>query len=49
VNGGSLDDELLQYHMNMNSKNPHPKNAKEVFVDAMVESALLSCEKAQSF
>ena len=46
INGGSLDDDLLQANMDANSKLEHPKQAGEVFIDSMVESALLSVQKA---
>ena len=49
VNGGSLDDDLLQANMDSNSKLTKPKPANEVFIDSMVESALLSVEKAEEF
>lgn len=35
--------------MNENSKLQNPKSGKEVFVDSMVESALLSVEKAEQY
>jgi len=49
VNWGSLDDDLLQYNMDQNNKLSEPKSSKEVFIDSMVESALLSAEKAIEF
>ena len=49
VNGGSLDDHLLQHNMDENNKLSEPKSSKEVFIDSMVESALLSAEKAIEF
>jgi hypothetical protein len=35
--------------MDENSKLSEPKSSKEVFIDSMVESALLSAEKAIEF
>lgn len=49
INGGSLDDDLLQANMDENSKLKDPKSAGDVFVDSMVESALLSVEKALEY
>ena len=49
INGWSLDDDLLQANMDANSKLEHPKQAGEVFIDSMVESALLSVEKALEY
>jgi (E)-4-hydroxy-3-methylbut-2-enyl-diphosphate synthase len=49
VNGGSLDDDLLQHNMDENNRLRNPKSSKEVFIDSMVESALLSAEKAIEF
>ncbi len=46
INGGSLDDDLLSANMDENSQLENPKTAGEVFIDSMVESALLSVEKA---
>ena len=49
INGGSLDDDLLQANMDENSQLENPKSAGDVFVDSMVESALLSVEKALEY
>lgn len=49
INGWSLDDDLLQANMDSNSKLKDPKEAGEVFIDSMVESALLSVEKALEY
>ena len=49
INGGSLDDDLLQANMDANNELENPKPANEVFIDSMVESALLSVEKAEEF
>jgi len=47
VNWGSLDQELLTRLMDENGKSHHPKEAKEVTYDAMIQSALHSAEYAQ--
>ncbi len=49
INWGSLDKELLQYNMEQNSKLPTPTSDKEVFIDSMVQSCILSIQKAQEF
>lgn len=49
INGWSLDDDLLSANMDINSKLENPKDAGAVFIDSMVESALLSVEKAQEY
>lgn len=49
INWWSLDKELLEYNMWQNAKLTHPKDSKEVFIDSMVESCLLSIDKAQEF
>jgi (E)-4-hydroxy-3-methylbut-2-enyl-diphosphate synthase len=49
INGGSLDDDLLSANMESNAKLANPKEARDVFVDSMVESALLSVEKALEY
>lgn len=46
VNGGSLDEELLSKNMDENSKLETPLSAEEVYVDTMVESWILSANKA---
>ncbi len=46
VNGGSLDQELLGENMEENARSPHPKSAQDVYIDTMVESGILSAEKA---
>lgn len=46
VNGGSLDEELLNHNMEENAKLQNPKSSRDVYIDTMVESALLSVEKA---
>ena len=47
VNWGSLDQDLLTRMMNENAAKPDPVSAKEVYVEAMLESALRSAELAE--
>ncbi len=47
VNWGSLDQELLTHLMDKNAKTPKPVDARGVLHEAMVQSALLSAERAQ--
>ncbi len=47
VNWGSLDQELLTKLMDENSASSAPKSAREVTHEAMVQSALLSAERAE--
>lgn len=47
INWWSLDKELLAHNMEENSKTSSPKSDKEVFVDSMVQSCLLSIKKAE--
>ena len=47
VNWGSLDQDLLTRMMNENATRPEPLTAKEVYVEAMIESALRSAELAE--
>ncbi|HWZ83976.1 MAG TPA: flavodoxin-dependent (E)-4-hydroxy-3-methylbut-2-enyl-diphosphate synthase [Terriglobales bacterium] len=47
VNWGSLDQSLLTRMMDENSKLAEPKDAREVTMDAMVESALRSARIAE--
>ena len=49
VNWGSLDQQLLTRMMDENSHSANPKDAREVTMDAMVESALRSAELAEEF
>lgn len=49
INGWSLDDDLLDINMKKNAKLKKPKSTKEVFIDSIVESAILSIEKAVEF
>jgi (E)-4-hydroxy-3-methylbut-2-enyl-diphosphate synthase len=48
VNWGSLDQELLTRLMDANSASSEPKYARAVLHEAMVQSALLSAERAQA-
>jgi len=47
ANWGSLDQELLTRLMDQNAKAARPKDAREVTHEAMVQSALLSAERAE--
>jgi (E)-4-hydroxy-3-methylbut-2-enyl-diphosphate synthase len=47
VNWGSLDQELLTHLMDENSRSNNPKDAREVTREAMIQSALLSGERAE--
>jgi (E)-4-hydroxy-3-methylbut-2-enyl-diphosphate synthase len=47
VNWGSLDQELLTQLMDENAKAAKPLDARSVLHEAMVQSALLSAERAQ--
>jgi (E)-4-hydroxy-3-methylbut-2-enyl-diphosphate synthase len=47
VNWGSLDQELLTHLMDENSRSPKPLEARAVTREAMVQSALLSAERAE--
>jgi (E)-4-hydroxy-3-methylbut-2-enyl-diphosphate synthase len=49
VNWGSLDQQLLTRMMDENSRSSTPKEAREVTMDAMVESALRSAQLAEEF
>ena len=49
VNWGSLDQKILDHLMGKNGKNPNPKSAEEVMIDAMVISALQSAKKAEEY
>jgi (E)-4-hydroxy-3-methylbut-2-enyl-diphosphate synthase len=46
VNAGSLDPEMLASKMDENSRRNEPKDGDEVEMDALVESAVTSCEAA---
>jgi (E)-4-hydroxy-3-methylbut-2-enyl-diphosphate synthase len=47
VNWGSLDQDLLTQMMDENARRPEPLDAKEVYVEAMLASALRSAELAE--
>jgi (E)-4-hydroxy-3-methylbut-2-enyl-diphosphate synthase len=47
VNWGSLDQEILTRLMDANAARPEPLDAKEVYIEAMLESALRSAELAE--
>ncbi|HEU4880536.1 MAG TPA: flavodoxin-dependent (E)-4-hydroxy-3-methylbut-2-enyl-diphosphate synthase [Gemmatimonadaceae bacterium] len=47
VNWGSLDQDLLTRMMDANAARPEPLDAKEVYIEAMLESALRSAELAE--
>jgi (E)-4-hydroxy-3-methylbut-2-enyl-diphosphate synthase len=47
VNWGSLDQALLTTLMDANAKQPVPADAREVMIEAMIESALQSAELAE--
>jgi len=49
VNWVSLDQQLLTRMMDENSRSAEPKDAREVTMDAMVESALRSAQLAEDF
>jgi len=49
VNWGSLDQQLLTRMMDENSRSQNPKDAREVTMDAMVESALRSAKLAEEY
>src|ERR1700760_4886581 len=47
ANWGSLDQELLTHLMDENSRSSKPVDARDVTREAMVQSALLSAERAE--
>jgi (E)-4-hydroxy-3-methylbut-2-enyl-diphosphate synthase len=47
ANWGSLDQELLTHLMDENSRSEKPADARDVTREAMVQSALLSAERAE--
>lgn len=47
VNWGSLDQDLLTQMMDENARRPEPLGAKDVYVEAMLASALRSAELAE--
>ncbi len=48
VNWGSLDQSLLTRLMDENAARPDPKDARDVTIDALVESAMRSAEWAEA-
>lgn len=48
VNWGSLDQELLTHLMDENARSAEPKDARAVMHEAIVQSALLSAERAEA-
>ena len=49
VNWGSLDQQLLTEMMDANARTPAPREARDVTLDAMVESAARSAELAEAY
>jgi len=47
VNWGSLDQELLTRLMDENAASPAPRDAREILHEAIVQSGLLSAERAE--
>ncbi len=47
VNWGSLDQDLLTQMMDANSKAPEPEEARDVYINAMLESAIRSASLAE--
>ncbi len=47
VNWGSLDQDLLTTMMDENARRPEPLDARDVYVEAMLESALRSAQLAE--
>jgi (E)-4-hydroxy-3-methylbut-2-enyl-diphosphate synthase len=47
VNWGSLDQDILTQMMDENARTPDPRDAHEVYIDAMIASALRSAELAE--
>src|SRR5919106_3397453 len=47
VNWGSLDQDLLTQMMDENARRPEPLDAKDVYIEAMLASALRSAELAE--
>jgi (E)-4-hydroxy-3-methylbut-2-enyl-diphosphate synthase len=48
VNWGSLDQSLLTQMMDANARSPNPRDARDVTMEAMVESALQSAALAEA-
>ncbi len=49
VNGGSLDQKVLDNLMELNAQSPTPLAAGNIFIKAMVKSALNSAQLAESY
>ena len=47
VNWGSLDQDLLTQMMDANARSPIPQDARDVYIEAMLESALRSAALAE--
>src|SRR2546423_1780237 len=47
VNWGSLDQDLLTQMMDDNARSPRPREAKDVYIEAMIASALRSATLAE--
>src|SRR6185369_6881370 len=47
VNWGSLDQDLLTQMMDENARSTSPRTAKDVYIEAMLASALRSAELAE--
>jgi len=47
VNWGSLDQQLLTELMNVNAASAEPRDARDVMIEAMIESAMRSAELAE--
>lgn len=47
VNWGSLDQDLLTQMMDENARSPQPRDAHDVYIEAMLASALRSAELAE--
>ena len=48
VNWGSLDQALLTELMDANARTPEPREARDVMIEAMIESAMRSAELAEA-
>ncbi len=48
VNWGSLDQQLLTELMDVNARGPEPRDARDVMIEAMIESAMRSAELAEA-
>ena len=49
VNGGSLDQKVLDDLMELNAQSPTPLSATDIFIKAMVKSALNSAKLAETY